>query len=257
MIVYKYLSASRIGVFEQCRFRFTQPAALNDPFEALPCLTEYAAQIRERLEADPTTETMQSLLSPEQLDSCAMAGAGTLPNLLSKRFGAFCLSKNYDNLLMWSHYSDSHSGFVIGFDREHQIFAPGAISAEGLREVTYSKFRWVLPAIEAVSITEEQLREFSNGFFFSKNDNWAYEEELRIVARCEHANETRPGSDGWDVCLFDFPAEAIREVLFGFRMPLDERRKIAKVVQAKFPKAILFEALPDPKLYCLQRRRIA
>ena len=32
------------------------------------------------------------------------------------RLGIFCLSANCSSILSWSHYSDSHRGFCIGFD---------------------------------------------------------------------------------------------------------------------------------------------
>jgi hypothetical protein len=42
-LVYKYVTADRIDVLKDARIRFTQPAALNDPFETCPCLTDYEA----------------------------------------------------------------------------------------------------------------------------------------------------------------------------------------------------------------------
>ncbi|KZR47141.1 hypothetical protein A3N68_03305 [Enterobacter asburiae] len=30
--------------------------------------------------------------------------------------GIVCLTRDYDNYLMWSHYASSHTGFCIGFD---------------------------------------------------------------------------------------------------------------------------------------------
>ncbi|HGY1053520.1 TPA: DUF2971 domain-containing protein, partial [Aeromonas salmonicida subsp. pectinolytica] len=32
------------------------------------------------------------------------------------------LSRNNTNILMWSHYADSHKGFCIGFSRQNNYF---------------------------------------------------------------------------------------------------------------------------------------
>ncbi len=37
MNVYKYVTPERVDIFRNGRVRFTQAAALNDPFEAHPC----------------------------------------------------------------------------------------------------------------------------------------------------------------------------------------------------------------------------
>jgi hypothetical protein len=50
MIVYKYLHSDRIDVLENAAIRFTQPAALNDPFETMPCFTEFKAYLQEQIE---------------------------------------------------------------------------------------------------------------------------------------------------------------------------------------------------------------
>ncbi|EPJ44297.1 MAG: hypothetical protein OFPII_35920 [Osedax symbiont Rs1] len=37
-------------------------------------------------------------------------------------YGILSMTERIDNLLMWSHYADSHTGFVIGFDPSHDFF---------------------------------------------------------------------------------------------------------------------------------------
>src|SRR2546423_14635396 len=49
-IVYKYISSNRIQILESGLIRFTQPAALNDPFETLPNLDEMRAHFSGRAE---------------------------------------------------------------------------------------------------------------------------------------------------------------------------------------------------------------
>ena len=48
MTVYKYVTAERVDVLRNGLVRFTQAAALNDPFETHPCLTEFRKSFEER-----------------------------------------------------------------------------------------------------------------------------------------------------------------------------------------------------------------
>ena len=51
--VYKYTSAERgLEALVRGLIRFTQPGALNDPFEALPCMTQWKASELEKLKTD-------------------------------------------------------------------------------------------------------------------------------------------------------------------------------------------------------------
>jgi hypothetical protein len=134
MIVYKYLDPARIDVLEQGRIRFTQPGALNDPFETLPCFTQYKQALLKSLHvgaqkkfgaeaAQATLTERQALIDRALLD---------IPKSMSRHFVLLSLSKVRNNLLMWSHYTDSHRGFVIGFDSNNPFFSPGQGSSKWL-----------------------------------------------------------------------------------------------------------------------------
>jgi len=58
MKLYKYLSAERIDVLTNCRIRYTQPGAFNDPFEAKPYITTIA-------EADDAERRVDEILLEE------------------------------------------------------------------------------------------------------------------------------------------------------------------------------------------------
>ena len=42
---------------------------------------------------------------------------------LNLNIGILCLSEVRDSILMWGHYTDSHQGFVIGFDSDQPFFS--------------------------------------------------------------------------------------------------------------------------------------
>ena len=96
----------------------------------------------------------------------------------SKQFGIFCLSEEKLNLLMWSHYANSHIGFVVGFDMESDFFKNG-----------YSLPIW---KPKKTHYTQERPSKFFNElssdmkeFFYTKGDVWRYENEWRMLAPLE------------------------------------------------------------------------
>src|SRR5262249_33519683 len=47
----------------------------------------------------------------------------THQSTISREFGLICLSEVPDDILMWSHYTEGHSGLVIGFNTTDEFFA--------------------------------------------------------------------------------------------------------------------------------------
>jgi hypothetical protein len=248
MIVYKYLDPARIDVLEQGRIRFTQPGALNDPFETLPCFTQYKQALLKSLHvgaqkkfgaeaAQATLTERQALIDRALLD---------IPKSMSRHFVLLSLSKVRNNLLMWSHYTDSHRGFVIGFDSNNPFFSPGQGKAvDGLRDVIYSNRRYVVPPSGFTSILDESLRDANAAFFFTKSDDWSYEQEVRILAHPKAASVTIPSPEGYDISLFDFPEHCLKEVILGFRMPRTTKVKIAELVIRKYRGAQVYHTSLD------------
>ena len=42
--------------------------------------------------------------------------------VLDRQIGVYCLTEKATNVLMWSHYSQNHEGFLIEFDENHVFF---------------------------------------------------------------------------------------------------------------------------------------
>jgi len=85
--------------------------------------------------------------------------------------GLFSLSSIPDNILMWSHYSKNHTGFVVGFDVESLLIDN---QFEYIEPINYQPD---YPTISGLSDTTEQFYKK----FFSKSDLWKYEKEWRIT----------------------------------------------------------------------------
>jgi Protein of unknown function (DUF2971) len=248
MIVYKYLHPERIDVLSNNLIRFTQPAALNDPFEVTPNLSEIR-RFFEKLTKDlgqgtDLIDADDNFVSTQQTITDTF-GRWNADNASKVTF--LSLSKKRNNLLMWSHYCDSHRGFTLGFDACHRFFSipiPGRKSV--LREVSYAD-RPLMPAPDG------DIDAFfrANTNILTKSHHWAYEEELRMCASPAAADETKAGLNEEPIYLFRFPSEALREVLLGYRMLKEHREAILQIVADRYPNAKIFQTALNESEYDL------
>jgi hypothetical protein len=137
--------------------------------------------------------------------------------------GIFSLTEDPVHMLMWSHYASQHYGIVVEFDEKHSWFHQKLGPPDELRNlVQVSYIQNPFPR------TWQQL----DGAYllYTKNAEWAYEREWRII---------RPVKDGKEVSTgkfcFDVPPDAIRSLVFGCRTPSALEQHIRTAV-AKNPK---------------------
>jgi hypothetical protein len=242
MIAYKYVTPDRIDVIENGCIRFTQAAALNDPFEIYPCFSLFNESLKER---------SRSLLKREEGRFNARAvvmGEIMLPKMvrehtikfqrdLGNSYPMLSLTKKRNNLLMWSHYANAHRGFVIGFDSDNPFFhreKPRRMTP--LSEVKYSSRRFVLPRFE-----ESMIGDVHEQILLTKSEHWSYEEELRMFAQPKAADVVLKGNDGMKIYLFKFPSECLREIIFGHIMQQPLKQKISDIAERLYPNVELFK----------------
>ena len=93
-----------------------------------------------------------------------------------------CFSKNMDNILMWSHYADSHRGVCL----EWTVGAEDESVKTRLRDVTYENVPVVLDEVKRTKNGHLDINITTNGkFLFQKFNYWGYEEEIRSYIFCE------------------------------------------------------------------------
>jgi hypothetical protein len=206
----------------------------------MPCYSEYKEYMKEELANKFGGEFPLEIIP--NLKSIIDEPIAAIPERLGEYFGILSLTKSNNNGLMWAHYADSHKGFAIGFDSESPFFKSGK-SNEGLREVKYSSQRAIVPYGGLKSLDSDGLAKANEYFFFTKSENWRYEEELRILASLKKADSIPCKVEGYDLCLFNFPKECVKEVILGYRMPEDTRQEIAKILERKYPRTVLYQAL--------------
>lgn len=118
-------------------------------------------------------------------------------------YGICCFTKGKENILLWSHYADSHKGVCLGFDYDLMIK-----KFTQYDDVEYSSepFYFDLKNSET-SVAKTILR---------KSIDWKYEDEVRFVMERSKT--------------IDFYQDALLEVNFGTRCPDRDKMNIQHLV---------------------------
>lgn len=86
---------------------------------------------------------------------------------------------------------------------------------------------------------------------FTKSEVWEYEREMRLVAMPAKADKTI-ATDGEPVHLFNFPRDAVWEVILGARMQQRHKDEISAVMEELYPKATLTQAVEHEDEFALR-----
>lgn len=253
-VLYKYMPVKRGKIFDDWLIRFTQPGALNDPFEMRPHIAGYSTPeevreiasrrweeyARERYETMAGARTkddkpipfdvFRARIEPHrvaQIEAALLRSpeynaqmAAHIEELMNRNIGVLSLCEHADSLLMWSHYGDSHRGFVIAFDSGAPFFnqstPPADLNASAdeasqfaeeygrLRHVRYREER---PSVVVTEMTFDNI--------MTKGKAWEYEGEWRMLMPLDYADLTMLPHPGLPVCLFSVPPSSVKSILLG------------------------------------------
>lgn len=156
--------------------------------------------------------------------------------------GVACFCEVRDNILMWSHYADKHSGVSLCFDTRQSPF-------HAIQRVNY--------VAECPKITPWELVDRKTSLdayrklLLYKSCDWAYEREWRlfISSRFQHdLDRTR---------AIHFKPEALRRIIFGCRTNDSARQRVFEVLN-HWPSKIHFYLAEDhPTKFELIMKRLS
>jgi hypothetical protein len=147
---------------------------------------------------------------------------------VNERYGIYCLTTKNDNLLMWSHYANSHRGFCVGFDK-FKLFE----TAQGMiGKITYSTDFPKVPMFEEGIGGLTQL-------IMTKSEHWEYEDEYRI---------TKSSASRKTLILDN---SAFKEIILGCNIDPKSREEIISVVKAKSTSIKIYDSKIDDKEFKL------
>jgi len=228
-ILYRYYTINRAEpVLRHAEVFFPCAADFNDPFDC-SFRWDFRASLlkRQRYARDLLRERAPNMAKNDlkklsrlgaRIESYSKAGE-SFKSRLVQRVGLLSMSAKRDNMLMWSHYADKHFGVCVGF--WHSVLIENQTVP---LPVIYSTEYPVLSFFEVVDFIGGNLsdpevlaanRKIVERIYLTKSKiDWEYESEWRIV-------DVRRGRGN-----HYFPKEAIGEVIYGCRTPLDQKNMV-------------------------------
>ena len=186
---YKFVSAEfGIADLKDRRLKLTLVDDLNDPFD---------------LNAIDTT-------NPRMDDAVTMTVAQ-----FKRDYSLLCFSRNWDNLLLWSHYAARHTGLCLGFD------IPDASSGASVyMDVHYQ------PNLLQVRDAKDVNLDLVYRLLSTKHESWSYEQEVRIFVGINDPPDER----GHFWVQFG-PDLQLREVIIGAQCSAENANAVCEVLK--------------------------
>lgn len=138
---------------------------------------------------------------------------------INNRYGIVALAKNPDNFLLWSHYSNSHTGFCMGFDKYELWHDTGCQFAH----MQYTEEIPRLGLFENVPDTFTKL-------IGTKSRTWEYELEYRLT-KIDAAKK-----------VIKLNKKTVREIHFGCKMSQGVKFELIDKIKDLYPDASVFES---------------
>lgn len=219
-----------LDILTKARIFFPSPRLFNDPFDCKILHVEHntndyvwrkdlyriATKFKPEMSRQQKREWSRNIIKqgrhrdPEIVRSIF----GGLQQRIDKH-GVLCLSSVPDNILMWSHYADSHKGICLEFDANNNFFARAS-------PVTYSD--------QCPCERFPAMGNFNVDIFYTKSKLWSYEKEWRIF-EIEGGNK-----------FYSFRASALTSVICGFMMHDDAFQELKKAIQHLINQPRLYRA---------------
>lgn len=222
--LYKYYSVNDnlYKVISSHSCWFSKPSDFNDPFDCNldVSIGKSAEEILENMEKSSMLQLLKEELTQKESD-VKKAGERIVNNpYLLKRvingvhkyyinlnIGVYCLSEDPANILMWSHYADSHKGICLEFDIKR-----GSFFYNNLLPVQYKK-RYPKFELSDYQMESNMMFTMHQQAICTKSTLWQYEKEWRVIV-----------DDGFG--LKSFYRNDVTKVIFGAKVSDDDRESL-------------------------------
>ena len=162
------------------------------------------------------------------------------------RLRVFSVAEENDNLLMWSHYGDYHTGVVFSFrvlpHEDNPLCVARPVVYRNAPPSFFTEQQWLDDIVGVRQLDPTQLY---YQYAYVKSEVWAYEREWRV----------------WDLLPQPLPTlhsnyplrdKEVEAVYFGCKIARESKDAIASLVSTKCPEAKLFQARKRPDEYRLE-----
>lgn len=277
----KYVTAEGlIDILSNRRLKWSAPKTFNDPFDLQINifnydLVEFRRVSEEKIsqlifdENPPSDKTPQKILTlrrrrindpnvnlkneiKELCDDWMEEKRETHDEMVStidmrlREARVLCLTENYKDILMWGHYTKSHSGGVVRFKCEHDRI----LNYEKPFKVLYEEERPDSDFISEIIDWTLKIKDASpdaTKFLRTKSPHWEYEEEWRLL---------EIASNEEDMEFRGFSPDELDEIYLGCRMTSENKSKILSLLENEFKHVKIFQASTNSKKYALDFTQI-
>jgi len=240
------------NIFKDNTLKVTNPKDFNDPFDCnMPYLDEnlslkniFKNEIKrtEKISSKQYHAGMeqqegfnQQILAFEQEIKKEFEIFSSDWDIEISKFRILSLTIKKDDILMWSHYANFHSGVVLGFDNLKDIF-------DNLKPVKYVYEResknfivnnFIKKAIRVKNNKENEDKEINNfvdkiiEFLYIKKEEWKYEDEYRAI----FFNDDKRIKKLRGIEIINFNKELVSEIIFGLNMTKENKIKICNFIK--------------------------
>jgi hypothetical protein len=217
---------------------FSSPASFNDPFDCKvsPSFDGTAQQKRSYIEklarqrfGSSTSREAQALTRAALADPRFFEKAfSPLQERDIPHIGVYCLSERLDDILMWSHYADSHRGIslILGASQMYS-----SLTVEPVRYPRNNEY-------PDVNFFTNSMEEQIEAILLTKAKHWEYEREWRIID---------PSGPGWH----DAEPQWLRGIVFGCTAPVAQVAEISRIALQRKPPLRLFRAEKKDREFAL------
>jgi len=230
---------------------FARPSSFNDPFDGnIPVrwdLLTYDDCFQKNLELtqiihkDKTLE-IQKQIAKQLTDSKKLWHPDNIKKesqdaiaKWDKLIGLLSLSEKRDDILMWSHYSDFHRGFVVGL-RVNSLLED--YDFDYLKRVEY---QGKYPIITGHHETTERFETK----FFTKSSAWEYEKEWRI------------SKNHIDNRVMKIKKQTFSEIILGCQMTEKVKAEVIEMIKKTFGATVtVYQAIKADEKFGLEMRPV-
>ena len=226
---------------------FAAAKSFNDPFDLRPVFSllapkamqvkdferlskKFEPQLNRQIRRKEARQAVGNSLNSARRQATEEAIQELHAQHITDQVGVLCVSTKRDDILMWSHYADSHRGVCLEFDGHFAFMAHA-------QKVQYTHKR--SPINVYVDSEEAAMKKA----LLTKAEQWAYEEEWRLI-RYEHG----PGS-------VQFRSINLTGIIIGAAAPPDTVALIEQWVHARAEPVNIYQATLNKTDYAVDIAR--
>lgn len=243
------------GIFDNHKLLYTKPSFFNDPYDCL-CLIDYDfSKITKDELIKITGVSMTNKEFKERKDSI-IREIKKIPDIMNwgdigrETFYVTCFNNSPLNILMWSHYTNNHKGFMLEFrfKKIKDVYNNLPMPVFYNDEYPTLNYPFNLTTKHCLD-NPEYGSELIIKRLLNKAKVWEYENEFRTMPRIPVSTENSS-------VLIDFEPSSLTSVILGSKIDATHREKLEVKIKDFSKRNNLEVGIYDSKLsatkYCLE-----